>query len=63
MNKDHIAGKADSLKGSVKSAAGDLTGNKSHQAEGTADKIKGAVKQTVADVKDKVSDIKNKITK
>lgn len=63
MNKDHISGKADSIKGSVKQAAGDLTGNSSHKAEGTIDKIKGAVKQTVADAKDKISDVKHKISK
>ena len=54
MNKDHVKGKADSLKGAAKNIAGDITGNSSHKAEGTVDKIKGAVKQTVADAKDKI---------
>ena len=63
MNKDHISGKADSIKGSVKSATSELTGSNKHKAEGTADKVKGAVKQTIADAKDKVADVTNKISR
>jgi uncharacterized protein YjbJ (UPF0337 family) len=61
MNKDHISGKADSLKGSVKSAAGDIRGNHEQKASGTVDKMKGAVKSTLGDVKDKITEVKNEV--
>jgi uncharacterized protein YjbJ (UPF0337 family) len=59
MDKETIKGTADKAKGSVKDAAGRITGDKNLQAEGKADKAAGAARQTAGDVKDagrKVSD-------
>ena len=48
--------KADEIKGRVKQAAGDLTGNDRLKREGAADKAAGKVKDAVDKVKDKVKD-------
>ena len=53
-NKDQIAGVAKQAKGSVKEAAGKVTGNKKTQAEGTADRIAGKVQKGYGDLKEKV---------
>jgi uncharacterized protein YjbJ (UPF0337 family) len=55
MNKDQVRGGTENLKGRVKEAAGVLTGNKSQEAEGAADRAKGAVQKTVGDVKHSVA--------
>ena len=54
MDKDRISGVADKASGSVKEAAGKMTGDAKLQAEGKADKAKGAVKNAVGGVKDAV---------
>ena len=54
MDKDRIDGAADKAKGSMKQAAGKLTGDAKLQAEGKADKAKGAVKNAVGGAKDAV---------
>lgn len=41
------------VKGRVKQAVGDLTGDRSMHASGTKDKLKGKVQETYGDVKDK----------
>lgn len=59
MDKEHVKGAADKIKGAAKDAAGRVTGDEKLQAEGKADKAEGAVRQSVGDVKDagrKVSD-------
>lgn len=45
-------GKVDELKGRVKKAAGELTGNERLKAEGTVDKAAGKIKQGVDKVRD-----------
>ena len=52
MDKEHIRGAADKAKGTVKDAAGKMTGDKQMQAEGKIDKAKGAAHQAVGDIKD-----------
>ncbi len=42
MDKEHIKGAVDEIKGAVKEAAGKLTGNDKLEAEGKADKVEGA---------------------
>lgn len=61
MNENHARGKMDDLKGKVKGAAGDLTGNHEAQAKGAVDRVKGAVKSAVGDLKDKASAAKNEV--
>lgn len=53
---DHLENKAEDLKGRAKEAAGSLTGDADLKAEGQVD-------QTKAGLKDKVVDLKDKITK
>ncbi|CAN5642350.1 hypothetical protein BH09CHL1_BH09CHL1_00840 [soil metagenome] len=59
--RDRVEGKVDELKGRGKSAVGDLTGDSDTRAEGDLDQAKGKIKQGVADIKDKVSDIADRL--
>jgi uncharacterized protein YjbJ (UPF0337 family) len=54
MDKDRIEGTGKQIKGSIKDAAGKLTGDSKLQAEGKADKVEGKVQNTVGGMKDKV---------
>ena len=49
-----MAGTADKVKGSVKEAAGKLTGDRRTEAEGETDQAKGDVKNTARDLKEGV---------
>ncbi len=52
--------KTDDIKGRVKEAAGDITGDKDLQREGKVDQFTADVKEKVGDVADKVKDVVNK---
>ena len=63
-NKDHrtdaeeavanqAGGKLNQVKGRVKQAVGDLTGDRSMHASGTKDKLKGKLQETYGEVKEK----------
>jgi uncharacterized protein YjbJ (UPF0337 family) len=52
--------KTDDIKGRVKEAAGDITGDKDLQREGKVDQFTADVKEKVGDVADKVKDVINK---
>jgi len=52
MDKDRIDGAANQAKGAVKEAAGNATGDKKLQTEGTLDKAKGQVQSAVGRAKD-----------
>jgi uncharacterized protein YjbJ (UPF0337 family) len=52
MDREHVKGAADQIKGSVKDAVGKLTGDEKLQAEGKMDKAKGEIRKGVGDVKD-----------
>ena len=54
MDKDRINGAANQAKGSIKEAAGKVTGDSKLQAEGTLDKAKGKVESAIGGVKDAV---------
>src|SRR5262249_33742454 len=56
MDKDRIKGAADQAKGSIKKAAGDLTGDQKLKGEGMADKAKGKVESAVGSAKDAARD-------
>jgi uncharacterized protein YjbJ (UPF0337 family) len=49
-------GKADQLKGRVKQAAGDLTGDRDMKREGQVDEAAGGAKEKVGKAKDWVND-------
>ena len=52
MDKQHVKGAADKAKGSVKEAAGKMTGNDRLEAEGKMDKAKGSAHKAAGNVKD-----------
>jgi uncharacterized protein YjbJ (UPF0337 family) len=54
MDKDRIEGAATQAKGSLKEAAGKLTGDQKLQAEGKADKAAGKVQNAVGGLKDAI---------
>ena len=56
VNKDQVSGIAKQVKGSVKDAAGKVTGDRKTQAEGKADKVAGKVQKAYDDVKEKIKD-------
>lgn len=60
-----LEGKGDQLKGDVKQAAGDLTGNEKLANEGKADNLVGNIKEGLADagdaIKDKVNEAAAKV--
>ncbi len=56
MDREHIKGTADKVKGSIKDTAGKMTGDKKLETEGKADKAKGSGHKIVGDIKDAVKD-------
>ena len=56
MDNDRIKGMGDQAKGSLKDAAGKLTGDSKLQAEGKMDKVKGKVENAVGGMKDSLRD-------
>ncbi len=59
MNRDELDGKAESLKGKVKQAAGDLTDNQNLHDEGVADEAEGNVKDAFGRGRRKVGEAIN----
>jgi uncharacterized protein YjbJ (UPF0337 family) len=60
MDKDRAAGIGKQMKGSVKEAAGKVTGDARTQAEGKADKAEGKVQNAVGSAKDAARDAMKK---
>jgi uncharacterized protein YjbJ (UPF0337 family) len=56
MNRDELEGKAESLKGRVKQAAGDLTDNERLHDEGVADEVSGDTKDNLGRARRKVGE-------
>jgi uncharacterized protein YjbJ (UPF0337 family) len=56
MDREHIKGAADKVKGAVKDTAGKVTGDEKMQAEGKLDKAKGAAHNAAGDAKDTARD-------
>ena len=50
-----MSGDADKLKGHVKQAVGDITGDDELESEGKVDELAGKAKNVVDDVKDKLT--------
>lgn len=53
------AGHAQKTKGEIKSAAGEITGDKALKREGKKDEVVGGVKSAASDLKGAVKDAKN----
>jgi len=54
MEKEHVTGKVDEVKGKAKQTVGGATGDHELQGEGLVDEAKGKVKQAYGDVKDAI---------
>ncbi len=54
MDKDRIEGAGHQAKGSIKKAAGKMTGDKKMEGEGAAEKAAGKVQNAVGGIKDKI---------
>lgn len=54
MEKEHVTGKVDELKGKAKQGIGEATDNPKLQGEGLVDEAKGKAKQAYGDFKDAV---------
>ena len=56
MDKDRIEGSATQAKGSIKEAAGKMTGDERMEAEGAAEKAVGKAQKGVGNMKDAARD-------
>jgi uncharacterized protein YjbJ (UPF0337 family) len=56
MDKNRIKGTAKQVKGSIKEAAGKLTGNTSLELEGDAEQLAGKVQKEYGKAKDRLRD-------
>jgi len=54
MNKDRIAGAAHRVKGALKEAVGQVTGDAKTKTEGIAEKTAGKVQNAISSVKDAI---------
>lgn len=57
MDREHVKGAADKVKGAIKDTAGKLSGDKKLQAEGKFDKAKGEAHNIAGNVKDAARDL------
>lgn len=60
MDRDRIKGMGDQAKGSMKDAAGKVTGDTKLQAEGKMDKVKGKLENAAGGARDTMRDQVNK---
>jgi uncharacterized protein YjbJ (UPF0337 family) len=58
MDREHLKGAAEKVKGAVKDTVGKATGDKKMETEGKLDKAKGAAHNVAGDMKDAVRDAK-----
>ena len=56
MNKDQVKGRAEQVKGAVKSTTGKVIGNTKLEVEGELDKAGGKAQATYGDLKEDVKD-------
>jgi uncharacterized protein YjbJ (UPF0337 family) len=61
MDREHVKGATDKVKGVVKETAGKVTGDEKLQAEGKMDKAKGAAHNALGDIKDAARDAKKSV--
>jgi uncharacterized protein YjbJ (UPF0337 family) len=60
MDKERIKGGLKKATGSIKEKAGQMTGNRDLEAEGTADRAEGKVRDVVGHAKDAVRNLTEK---
>jgi uncharacterized protein YjbJ (UPF0337 family) len=54
IDKDRIEGSIDQMKGKLKEAGGNVTGDEKLKNEGRADQVKGKIQNAVGGIKDAV---------
>jgi uncharacterized protein YjbJ (UPF0337 family) len=54
VDKEHLKGGAQDIKGKVKEKIGSATGNRDLEAEGKMDQVEGKTRKVVGDVKDAI---------
>ena len=54
MDREHVKGTTEKVKGTIKDTAGKVTGDRKLQSEGKFDKAKGSAHKVAGDVKDAV---------
>jgi uncharacterized protein YjbJ (UPF0337 family) len=54
VDREHVKGAADKVKGAIKDTAGKVTGDTKLQTEGKIDKAKGSAHNVAGDLKDAV---------
>ncbi len=59
MDREHVRGTADKVKGEIKDTAGKVTGDKKLETEGKFDKAKGSAHKIAGDIKDAVKETNN----
>ena len=56
MDKDRVEGAATNIKGKIKEAAGNVTGDAKLKSEGKADQVAGKVQNAIGGAKDAIRD-------
>jgi uncharacterized protein YjbJ (UPF0337 family) len=56
MDREHVKGAADKVKGAIKDTAGKMMGDKKLESEGKFDKAKGTAHNIAGDIKDAARD-------
>jgi uncharacterized protein YjbJ (UPF0337 family) len=56
MDREHVKGTANKVKGIIKDTAGKVTGDKKLESEGKFDKAKGSAHNVAGDLKDAVKE-------
>ena len=56
MDREHVKGTVDKVKGTIKDTAGKVTGDKELESEGKLDKAKGSAHKVAGHVKDAVKE-------
>ncbi len=59
MDREHVRGTADKVKGEIKDTAGKVTGDRKLETEGKFDKAKGSAHKIAGDIKDAVKETNN----
>jgi uncharacterized protein YjbJ (UPF0337 family) len=57
MDREHIKGAADKVKGAIKETAGKITGDRELQSEGKFDKARGDAHNALGNIKDAARDL------
>ena len=53
-----MSGQSDKVKGKIKKAIGDITGNKKLRREGKADEVAGRAKEVIDKIRDKIAPVR-----